>query len=433
MNASTRFFAALRSLLCAVACSFLIGATAAGQEDPFGAPARPAGEAAPTAPVGKKTATRPPPTAEREPLVIELLRATNPTTPEQLLAAAQTALQFGRPDESKKYLEKLLANKPSDEALAPLTARYGPFLLQLISTKDVQPEGLQVAELVQSAAQRFSQSAERINVLIKQLSDPNSNKQQTALTKLNDTGVAIVNPIVRALADRNRASEHVALRSALVALAAITEQPLIAALDTSNQELKLQVIAVLGRMQSKRAAIRLIPIALESDSPPQARQLAAASLQKVFGAAPDRYEAIKYLQQHVARYLAGDLDVDRNMDDSATLWTWNEAETAAVPLAFSRRDAGVYLAAQAAHSLHVLNPNDSSLRQQKLLLDLEHLQVTAGLDRPLNSAAIKAVLASATAVSDLNVVLVDAMRVGRVPAAIAAAQALGQINDSTLR
>src|SRR6478752_2403024 len=56
------------------------------QEDPFAAAA--AAKAAATkveVPLGP---------AKREPLVIELLRASNFTTPEQLLAAAQAALQF---------------------------------------------------------------------------------------------------------------------------------------------------------------------------------------------------------------------------------------------------------------------------------------------------------------------------------------------------
>lgn len=430
MNAPTRLFAVRCSLLLAAAYCFLIVTAVSAQEDPFGAAPKPAGEAAPTAPAGKKTATRPPPTVEREPLVIELLRATNPTTPEQLLSAAQTALQFGRPDESKKHLEKLLADKPADEALAPLTARFGPFLLQLISEKDVQPAGQQVAELVQSAAQRVSQNPDRIEALVKQLSDPNPAKQQAALTNLNDIGVAVVNPILKALTDPNRASEHAVLRSSLVALAVTSELPLIAALETSLQDLQLQVIAVLGRMQSKRAAIGLIPLALASNSPPQIRQLATAALQKVFGAAPDRYEASKYLRQHVDRYLRADLDIDRNVDDSATLWIWDDAAAAATPLTLSRRDAGVHLAAQAARSLLQLNPADDSIRQQKLLIDLEQLQVMTGLDRSLDEAAMQVIMASHTSVVDLNNVLLEAMRLGRVPAALAAAQALGQSNDA---
>src|SRR5262245_26653079 len=82
-----------------------IGAALA-QEDPFAAPPKPAagapGAAATKAPVADES-------AKPEPLAIQLLRASNPTKPQDLLRAAQSALQFGRPDESKRYLAKLLA------------------------------------------------------------------------------------------------------------------------------------------------------------------------------------------------------------------------------------------------------------------------------------------------------------------------------------
>src|SRR5438874_10702873 len=95
-------------LTAAVACVALANLCPA-QEDPFGAAAAAKAAAAPKieVPLGP---------AKREPLVIELLRGSNPTTPDQLMAAAQTALQFGRPDETKAYLAKLLEAKPSDEA-----------------------------------------------------------------------------------------------------------------------------------------------------------------------------------------------------------------------------------------------------------------------------------------------------------------------------
>src|SRR5437762_6253999 len=123
---------------------FVAGAALA-QEDPFGGKAAKPTEATP--PTAAKPA-EPADATKREPLVIELLRASKPTSPEQLIGAAQNALQFGRPDESKQYLAKLLASKPADEALAPLTARYGDFLFQLTSNKDVQPEGREAANLI---------------------------------------------------------------------------------------------------------------------------------------------------------------------------------------------------------------------------------------------------------------------------------------------
>jgi hypothetical protein len=101
----------------------LLTSAAAAQEDPFAAPARPAAEAAAPKAAAAAESDKP------EPLAIRLLRASNPTTPRELMQAAQSALQFGRPDEAKRYLAKFVAEKPADEALAPLAAPFADFLL----------------------------------------------------------------------------------------------------------------------------------------------------------------------------------------------------------------------------------------------------------------------------------------------------------------
>src|SRR5262245_53894951 len=142
---------------------------ALGQEDPFAAPPKPAagaaGAAAAKAPVAEDS-------AKPEPLAIQLLRASNPTTPQELLRAAQSALQFGRPDEAKRYLAKLLADKPADESLAPLTAPFADFLLHLDRTQELQPEGKQASEMIYSAVRRIVESQGRIAAAIAQLSAP---------------------------------------------------------------------------------------------------------------------------------------------------------------------------------------------------------------------------------------------------------------------
>src|SRR5688572_26183250 len=84
----------------------------AAAQDPFDAPVQPA------APRPAAKAASPADPTQPEPLAIEILRSSNPTTPLQLIQAAQAALQFGRPDETKRYLAKLLASNPAEEALA---------------------------------------------------------------------------------------------------------------------------------------------------------------------------------------------------------------------------------------------------------------------------------------------------------------------------
>src|SRR5437588_7165849 len=92
----------------------------AAAQDPFGE-AKPKADAA--APAAK--AVLPLISAVPDPLAIRLLRASNPTTPNELLQAAQVTRQYGRLAECKAYLAALLAAKAGDEALAPLASRFG--------------------------------------------------------------------------------------------------------------------------------------------------------------------------------------------------------------------------------------------------------------------------------------------------------------------
>jgi hypothetical protein len=401
----------------------------AAQPDPFGAAPQPAPAEAPPQPVARPAAPAVDPT-KPEPLAIEMLRASNPSSPQQLIAAARAAFDFGRPDEAKRYLARLVESKPADDALASLTTRNADFLLQIGQAADLQPEGGQAATMILDAANKVAQDSQRIAKLLAQLSDPNPGQRQDALGKLAAAGTHVINPALRILADPSRESEHANIRAALVAMGATTELPLMAALETTDQKLQLQIIAMLGRMRSKRAVLPLIPLSLDAQSPAEVRQLATAALQAISGAAPDLYEAEKYLRRYAEQYFRGDLDYERSVDDHITLWSWDQANLAASPIALPRHDAGVFLAARVASNLYTLKPADDSTRRFMLLTNLELAKVRAGLDQPLpftpKSAGAVAVAAGPHMV---NLVLLDAMRLGRVPAAIAAAEVLGQIND----
>src|SRR5262245_54534390 len=400
------------------------------QEDPFGGAAPKPGAAAP-APGARPVA--PPDATKREPLVIEMLRARNATTPEQLLSAAQSALQFGRAEECKRYLAKLIDARPADDALAPLTARYGDFLFQLSRTADVQPEGRQVAELVQSAAQRTSQDSNKIAALIAQLSDQRPAAGQEALGRLVLAGTHVVNPMLHALADAGRVAEHANIRTALVQLRAVTELPLIGALDAPNEALKMQVVAVLGRMQSSRAAMYLVRPALDPKAPAELRQLAAAALQRISGATPDLYDGEKYLTREIDRLLLGDLPISHDVDDRVQLWTWDAAKQEVVPVTVFRRDAGLLLASRIANDLYALRPSDPGALQRMLLLGLEYAKTVSGLDQPLPTAPGTAGAAAIAAGPQIvNSVLAAALAQGRIAAAIAAAEVLAHCGDASV-
>jgi hypothetical protein len=394
-----------------------------GEPDPFGAGAKPAGKAKAEAAAEL---------AKPEPFAIQVLRDSNPTTPLELLRAAQAVLQYGRPDECKRYLAKFVASKAADEAMAPLTERFGDFLFRLARDKDVQPEGKQAADLILAAAQRAVQNPDRIDALIRQLSAATSGERQAAINQLVKAGPAAVTPMLRALADAGRAKEHPYVQAALVRMAAITELPLIAALETSNDSLKALLIETLGHIRSSRAAVFLVRLASDEDIAPALREAARAALVRSTGAAPDRYEARRYLAREAVRFLRDELPYEVDIDGRIELWSWDDSKLEITSRKLPKPDAAVLLASRAANDLYLLNPTDNAAQRLMLLTNLELAKVLTGLDRPLpmgeGSAGAVAMKLGPKVVSQA---LADAMHYGRVPAAIAAVEVLQELGDAS--
>lgn len=435
-------------LILAVAAALVLVCAVAPAQDPFapmpkaGAPA--AGGAAPAAdpfgggapPAGAKTAPvagLAVPQAQPLPPALQALRDGKPASPADLMQAAQAALQFGRADEARRYLAAVLAAKPADDVAAPLAGQFGEFLFQIARTKEIQPEGQQVADSVLAAAQRVAQNVDRINALIPQLSAAALGDRQEALGKLASGGPAVVTPLLRVLADAGREKEHRYIRAALVHLAVDTEGPLLGALETPNDYLKAQVIGMLGKMGSHRATMHLVRPAVDSQAPAAVREMAAAALQLIMGTVPDRYEAEKYLAQETTRLLRGELPYRPDPDDGVELWTWDEGQRAVVSRKLPKLDAAVLLATRVAGDLAALRPTDNAAQRLMLLTNLELAKVLGGLDRPLpldaGSAGAAAVAAGPQV---MNQVLADAMKQGRIPAAIAAAEVLEKIGDASV-
>ncbi|HEX5105455.1 MAG TPA: hypothetical protein VFV87_16670 [Pirellulaceae bacterium] len=437
-------------------------AASASAQDPFAAPpagGRPmpmGGEVDPFAPGAARLGEAPPPVdtsdpTKREPLVIQQLRDSNPTRPAELMQVAQSAFQFGRPDETRRYLAKLLASMPAEDALAPLPGQFGDFLLLLTREEQVQPEGKQAADLVLAAAQKQAQDPDRIDALIAQLSNDDLAVRQEALYELSKSGTHVVTPALRVLADASREKEHRFIRVALAHLKTSTELPLLGALDVPNDYLKAQVILILGRMGSGKALMHLVRYAVDPGVPAEVRDSALAALTKISGPIPDRYEAERYLAQQTARLLQGQIPYRADHENLVELWTWDESKREVVPRKLPIGDASVLLSTRTANDLYALQASGagesaSGGRQPpetaadadaynralrlKLLTNLELAKVLAGLGQPLPMGEGTAGgLAAAAGPQIVSQVLDDALENDRIPAAIAAAEVLGQLGD----
>ena len=369
----------------------------------------------------------------QDPLILRHLRESNPTTPEQLIVAAEITLNFGSLEECKAFLKKFLEAKPDEATMAGIAARRGSeILLRLARQKELQPEGKQAAMAILAAADKAVKDPARITRLINELGDGDSGKRQIAANDLAQTGVDAVVPLISTLGDPTRAKDLPALENALIRLKVVSEGPLLAALDSPDEALRVNAIHTLGYLGSKKVVPFLVRPAVDPKSSDALRKAATDSLKRIADTVPTVGEAERYLDRRLKAFLA-DADVlSQDLADVVEIWKWDAAQKVPVPVILPRSDANLLLAARLAEDLYAIAPKDQYLRL-RVMTRLELDKILGGLDKPLSRAAGSAFeLASQASEGAMNQLLSEAVKQNRLAAAVAACEVLGEIGHASL-
>lgn len=423
-------------------------------QDPFGvggaAPA-PAPGAPPAAPGGKK-ATRPP----TEDIVILSIRESNPTTAEELIQAVSQLIDYGAYDEAKFYLAQLIAAKPTAGELAAAQRKFGSALfLRIAAEKRLEPLGAQVGQAVLRGAQQVHQDPVRLQKFAQQATVADAIQREEALVELRNAGVAAVKPLLDIAGNRNLPEAQARARDALVAMGETVVPPLLAVLEANDPELRIQAIAVLTRLNASRLVPHLLRPALDPDENERVRSIAQAALKRLMGEVPSRRDAETFLYTKATEYFAGNPPLPPDSNNLVTLWRWDVKQDAPVPHVYPATPRAVTLpsvrttdeavqpiedvpasaimAAMLARDLYKLFPGTPTYRQLFLATHLEAGKLMAGLNSPLPSGpGTVHALASLVGPDALEDVLAWAIKNEHVPAAIAAAEVLGDIGSPDL-
>ncbi len=318
-----------------------IAATSFGQEpadiDPFGGGEKPAAEPAAGKPLSiKKSAEE---VVETDFFVVDL-RRTNPSTPAQLLRAAQLMTDYGRIDEATKYIERLAESNPDATVLVELQRKSGSAIfIRWIRDQRFGSTVSEFSRQVLEAASQAAENPERLQELIQRLSDANVQVRHAALVDLRDAGVSAVAPMLRVLADRGRSNDHRYVKAALVRLGQTMVAPLIGALDTLDVDQKAQVIEVLGRLHAPHATWYLVRPAIASDTPQAISSAARNALIQIVDEVPTKAEAEQYLYRQANALFNGEPVAESDYEDLVTVWHWDQAQQASVPAKLSSRRA----------------------------------------------------------------------------------------------
>ncbi|MCU0982635.1 MAG: hypothetical protein MUF25_26040, partial [Pirellulaceae bacterium] len=419
----------------AIILGLAVAAQLAAQEpaDPFGG-GLPAAGAKPAAPKAAAKEDAGPISADEKNPVVLAIRDRNPTTPKELMFAVQSLFDIGRPEEANFYLTKLIAAQPDRDQLEAFQREYGTgFFARMANEPRMQPAGQQFFKAVQDAAYQAARDPQRLNTLVQQLSDPSPLVHADAVQDLQRAGDAAVAPLLQALADPKRQAEHPQIRAAVVELGEPMIDPMLGALETPDEALRLQVLQILSRAGAARTVPFLIGPALDPKTPAATHQMAARTLTQIVGSAPSRVEAVSYLVRLVREYLNGAATGPVDYQDRTVFWHWDAASKTSVPKTYAAAEASRMMAARLSRDLVKLTPETPDVQRLFLLANLTQAKIEAGLDQPLprgeGTVAAQAAQLGREAVEDA---LAYAMKNAYTTAAIAAAELLGDLGDETL-
>ena len=418
-----------RICLLVVTLVLLAGSVSLYAQDPFGDPGDVGDlfsgtEATPAASDATQESE-----VERDPVVLSL-RDADPRTAEDLTRAVEILVNLGRPDEAQKYLQTLVGANLGQASLAALHGRFGSTLfIRLMRNTPLQPAGAQFSKAVLDAAYQDARSPKRLQSLINQLNDPSPEVRYTAAVDLRAGGEDAVAALVGVLADPSRSTEHARIRDTLVRLGGISQDPLIAALESDDESLRLQAMVTLGQLESVAATPYLLRPFLAPQAGERMKRAARYALLKTVGQLPTLYDARLYLSRRAKDQLAAATD----HETLVTVWRWDASRRLVMSDQVPSSDASLNTAHRIAHELHVLVPDDSDYRQLYLITMLESAKNAVGLDQPLVTGNRSAHATAAEAGADaIEEVLAAAMQQGHIAAAIGAAEVLGNIGDQRL-
>lgn len=365
---------------------------------------------------------------EREELAVRIVMESAPKTPEQLLQSVNLLIDLGRPPLAGSFMKQLAENPVDDATSFALAEKFGSAVLFKIAAEpSLQPEGGKFVDAIMIAAQRVRLEPNRLNKLVKDLSNPAVLVRQQAGAELNRAHGAAVTALLTALADPTRQSEHRAVKEMLIKLGDEALEPLTAALDAPNERLQTEAAQVLGQLQARGAVLRLATRSAAGQSP-ELRAAASEALRKIAGVAPAVTEVERLLAKEIERLLELSRSGVLAKGSPVEVWQWSTKNQRSEAVTLEPLDASLALATQLGRDLAKIAPNNDAYRRLSLTAELEAAKYRNGLDKPLTKEPGGVFDQVAAAGPDfINNLLAELLANGQVVAATGAAEVLGEI------
>ena len=419
----------------AVACLVASGMSSlCAQDDPFNPagsaapprdPAVPAGEVAEGPVSDLMQIDRPDP-------VVDAIIASDPQSPFELIRVIGLLLDIDRDDLASDFARKLLDLSLSDEQNYDLYKQAGSDnIFRLGGRAAMGDVGGQLARSILDGADRYASDADRIQKLAESAVRMEDKYQRSlALSELRLLGDVGAATLIQKLVDPEYQPFYTRIRQAIRLFGNSAEGPLLAASQSNSLKLRVEALYLMRYLRTPYVVESLMTPMLSGMSTDLQREVASQSLQQATGRLPDRIECQTRLFESARRYLMDQVVLREADDDLVKWWRWDATQRVLTPTWLSSRTVARIRGFQLAKDLVELDPESRDYQRLYWLTRLETAKMTAGVNQPLPQS----VLDSFVAVMDpamAREVLDDALRLRRVPAAVAACELMGAMADRT--
>ncbi|MFO0877201.1 MAG: hypothetical protein U0840_07475 [Gemmataceae bacterium] len=370
-------------------------------------------------------------------------------TPLDFWNAVQFELDLGKPDIAARYLRGLVTKKPGDKELFTILDKDGlTSILKLrniriwSSDKKENEQAMKDAEMLieqaTAANQRRMANDERIRELIGQLQGTPEEKVY-AIQELYKIGDLAVPHFIDTYLRARDATDRNAVLQAMYKMGPETLAPLLAALDTDNPLLKVDLLDIL-RTRHARASREIVPflhfLAASKKEAPAVREKARRVLADFLELPPDRLPLAKAaLTREAERYYQHQV----NFGDPRAVKVWRWDGKRLVPgwpnsPTITASQAEQYYGQRFARQALQLDPDYRPAQLAALSLAVDKGMEKAGPTAPISRTSPQEAELLARADSALVLDMLErALKENRTPVVLAAVRALGDRAEVTAR
>lgn len=346
--------------------------------------------------------------------------------PLDYVRAILALVDLGEAQRAVPIVEELAKLEITDEQRVELVQELGSAaMLRLAANETLGPAAKEFAEATMVAAASAATSPERLGQLVELLNAPSPDARRTAAVELATTGMAGVKHVIAALAEATDPSQRAGLRQALVGLAPLSAPPLFAVLETGDDQLRADAIAVLAQIGGTDVATLIAVPALFEPASSVAGQTARQAFARITKQHVEPALAEQMLHRAIKDYLAGTPPLRPGEDGLVEMWFWNADQKQLNSLRMTIHDAALVRAAWLADDLARLKAGDPPVKRQALVLALEANWILGpNASKPIDLANVDP--------GQLSQTLAEALADDRHGAAIAIAAELGNRNEAAV-